>query len=143
MAWYSILPEHLTVYETWIVRTFVCGLFHSYSYLGFLILTFPSQLFLAVLNMSPWILAILYDFLLWVTRSIWHEVPVYGGRAKGEIRPRAPSLRDSARRQSFVNIIARSHSRSQSHDEAVSDLRKRAHQRTHSSISVVEESEND
>lgn len=95
--------------------------------------------------MSPWLLAILYDFVLWITRSIWYEIPVYGGRAKGETRPRAPSLRDSARRESFVKILTRSHSRSQSqsHDDAVTELRKRAHQRTNSSISVVEESEND
>lgn len=93
--------------------------------------------------MSPWLLAILYDFLLWITRSIWFEMPVYGGRARGETRPRAPSLRDSNRRTSFVEILTGSHSRSQSHDDTMASLRKRAHQRKQSSISVIEEPEND
>lgn len=93
--------------------------------------------------MSPWLLAILYDFVLWVTRSLWYEIPVYGGRAKGETRPRAPSLRDSNRRTSFVEILTGTHSRSQSHDEDMASLRKRAHQTGQNSISVVEESEYD
>lgn len=93
--------------------------------------------------MSPWLLAILYDFLLWVARSIWHEMPVFGGRARGETRPRAPSLRDTHRRQSFVEILTGTHSRSQSHDDAMAELRKRSHQRKQESISVVEETEDD
>ncbi|ETI26045.1 hypothetical protein G647_02822 [Cladophialophora carrionii CBS 160.54] len=84
MAWYSILPSHLTTYETWIIRAF---------------------LILAILNMVPWILAILYDFLYYVCRQIWHEVPFIGGRAQGAQRPRAPSLRDRARRMSFKDIL--------------------------------------
>lgn len=138
MSWYSILPAHLTVYETWIVRTFV----RFYRILPISLNTNRIQLFLAVLNMSPWILAILYDFLLWVTRSVWYEIPIYGGRARGETRPRAPSLRDSTRRTSFVEILTATHSRSQSHDESMASLRKRAHQ-NRNSISVLEESEND
>jgi len=43
MAWYSILPSHLTVYETWIVRAFVSSALIpydgviSFSNVGFLI----------------------------------------------------------------------------------------------------------
>lgn len=93
--------------------------------------------------MSPWILAIVYDFVLWVTRSIWFEIPVYGGRARGETRPRAPSLKDSTRRSSFVEIITRTRSPSQSHDDAMADLRKRAHHTKENSYSVIEEPETD
>ncbi|KAL2400428.1 hypothetical protein ABEF95_006361 [Exophiala dermatitidis] len=92
MAWYSILPSHLTTYETWIIR-------------GFLLL--------AIINISPWILAILYDLFYYLGRIVWHEVPIWGGRARGEHRPRAPSLRDrdghnrrrSKRGLSFADII--------------------------------------
>ncbi|KAL2397577.1 hypothetical protein ABEF93_001349 [Exophiala dermatitidis] len=92
MAWYSILPSHLTTYETWIIR-------------GFLLL--------AIINISPWILAILYDLVYYLGRIVWHEVPIWGGRARGEHRPRAPSLRDrdghnrrrSKRGLSFADII--------------------------------------
>ncbi|KIW97461.1 uncharacterized protein Z519_01045 [Cladophialophora bantiana CBS 173.52] len=85
MAWYSLLPAQLTVYETWIVRAF---------------------LILAFINMVPWLLAILYDILYYIGRRIWHEIPVWGGRARGEHRPRAPSLRDRARRVSFRDLMS-------------------------------------
>jgi hypothetical protein len=55
--------------------------------------------------MAPWILAIVYDFLYYVSRRVWHEVPFVGGRARGAQRPRAPSLRDRARRMSFKDIL--------------------------------------
>lgn len=82
MAWYSLLPSHLTVYETWVIR--VC-------------------LFLAVLNLSPWFVAILYDLVLWICRSLWHEVPVVGGRAQGRIRPRRPGLVAGGGRQTSLS----------------------------------------
>ncbi|KAI1616523.1 hypothetical protein EDD37DRAFT_604787 [Exophiala viscosa] len=87
MAWYSILPTQLTFLETWIIR-------------GFLLL--------ALINILPWILALVYDFLLYLGRVVRHEVPFFGGRARGENRPRAPSLRASTakgRRLSFVDIV--------------------------------------
>ncbi|KIV79547.1 hypothetical protein PV11_07099 [Exophiala sideris] len=87
MAWYSILPTQLTFLETWIIR-------------GFLLL--------ALINILPWILAILYDFVLYLGRVVWHEIPFFGGRARGKNRPRAPSLRASTakgRRLSFVDIV--------------------------------------
>jgi len=80
MSWYSILPAHLTTYETWIVRIFI---------------------FLAILNFAPWLFAILFDLALYIVRRTWHEVPVYGGRARGETRPRAPSLADGRRRRTL------------------------------------------
>ena len=87
MAWYSILPTQLTFLETWIIR-------------GFLLL--------ALINILPWILTIVYDFLLYLGRVVWHAIPFFGGRARGENRPRAPSLRASTakgRRLSFVDIV--------------------------------------
>lgn len=66
---------------------------------------FLPQLLLAVINILPWILAILYDACLYVGRVIYHEIPFFGGRARGEHRPRAPSLRDRVRRMSFVDLV--------------------------------------
>jgi hypothetical protein len=64
-----------------------------------------SQLVLAIINISPWIIAIVYDIVLYVARRLWHEIPVWGGRARGDARPRAPSLRDRSRRLSFAELI--------------------------------------
>jgi hypothetical protein len=62
-----------------------------------------------VINILPWILAFLYDALLYLGRMVWHEIPVFGGRARGENRPRAPSLRQRAaagrRRMSIVELV--------------------------------------
>ena len=71
-----------------------------------LTLVLASKLLLAVINILPWILAFLYDALLYLGRMVWHEIPVFGGRARGENRPRAPSLRQRAgRRMSFVELV--------------------------------------
>jgi len=86
MSWYSILPEHLTVYETWAIRFF---------------------LLLSFLNIAPWLIAIIFDFLLWIYRLVYHIIPVYGGRARGQTRPRAPSVRDAHRKRvSLVGLGA-------------------------------------
>lgn len=34
----------------------------------------------------------LYDLLLYLVRTAVYELPIYGGRARGQTRPRAPSL---------------------------------------------------
>ena len=47
---------------------------------------------LALLTVAPWILLVVYDFLLYIWRSATYEMPVIGGRARGKGRPRAPSL---------------------------------------------------
>ncbi|OCK77060.1 hypothetical protein K432DRAFT_305029 [Lepidopterella palustris CBS 459.81] len=72
MAWFSILPDKLTVVETWAGRIFI---------------------FLAMLTIGPWAVILLYDVLLYLWRSITHDIPFVGGRARGKARPRAPSLR--------------------------------------------------
>ncbi|RVX68168.1 hypothetical protein B0A52_08676 [Exophiala mesophila] len=84
MGWYSILPTHLTVYETWIIRAF---------------------LLLSILNLLPWVIAVIYDILYYISRQIWHEVPIWGGRARGQTRPRAPTLRGRDRGMSFRDIV--------------------------------------
>lgn len=126
MAWYSILPSHLTVYETWIIRAF---------------------LILAIINIAPWILAILYDLLYYIFRRMWHEIPFWGGRARGEHRPRAPSLRDRNRRMSFRDIVTGGASGSSGQDtnESSGEPRRRAsrHQKSLSSQSIEEEKEED
>lgn len=96
------------------------------------------QLLLAILNISPWLLAILYDLVLWICRSIWFEIPVYGGRAQGAARPRAPSLTEARRRPSFAELITGGHSRTQS-QEAVAELRRRDRERKHSNNALEEE----
>lgn len=53
--------------------------------------------------MGPWVLLLLYDVVLYVFRSVTYEVPIVGGRARGKMRPRAPSLteRPSGHRRKF------------------------------------------
>ncbi|KEF60883.1 uncharacterized protein A1O9_02446 [Exophiala aquamarina CBS 119918] len=126
MAWYSILPSHLTVYETWIIRAFII---------------------LAIINIAPWILALLYDLLYYIFRRIWHEIPIWGGRARGEHRPRAPSLRDRNRRMSFRDIVTGGSSGSgdQNTNDGAGEFRRRSarHQKSLSSQSIEEEGEDD
>lgn len=55
--------------------------------------------------MAPWLSLIVYDFLLYVFRTIYYEIPIIGGRARGEIRPRAPSLADVRPRVSFTEYL--------------------------------------
>ncbi|KAL8697920.1 MAG: hypothetical protein Q9201_006853 [Fulgogasparrea decipioides] len=82
MSWFSILPAHLTIVETWLIRFF---------------------LLLGILTIGPWALLIIYDLLLWIFRSIYYVIPFVGGRARGKKRPRAPSLseRPSGRPRTF------------------------------------------
>ncbi|KAF2111705.1 hypothetical protein BDV96DRAFT_649682 [Lophiotrema nucula] len=82
MGLLSILPANLITLETWLTRLF---------------------LFLALVTIGPWAVLLLYDLFLYVFRSITHEIPVVGGRARGRARPRAPSLteRPSGHRRKF------------------------------------------
>jgi len=116
MSWYSLLPSHLAVYETWIVR--IC-------------------IFLAVLNFSPWLFALLFDIGLYIVRRIWHEVPVYGGRACGETRPRAPNLADGGRRRT-ISLTGIMGSASPGSVREEGQLRKRGHARGLSNESIEE-----
>lgn len=97
------------------------------------------QLLLAIINLSPWIIAIVYDILLYTCRSVWFEVPRYGGRAQGAARPRAPSVRDRSRRMSFADLM-RVSSFSGAEDN-VDQLRQRhrQHRRDISAVSIQEE----
>ncbi|KAL9083071.1 MAG: hypothetical protein Q9159_006001 [Coniocarpon cinnabarinum] len=70
-AWFSLLPEQLSVYEIWLVRIF---------------------LLLGILTIGPWIAIIIYDFLLYVWRWLTYDLPWIGGRARGRPKPRRPSL---------------------------------------------------
>ncbi|KAK3064095.1 hypothetical protein LTS18_010157 [Coniosporium uncinatum] len=87
MGWFSILPDNLSSFETFIARVFI---------------------FLGLLTIGPWILVILYDFVLYSWRSMTYEVPYIGGRARGKQRPRAPSLAErpdgQPRRMSMVGV---------------------------------------
>lgn len=115
MGWYSLLPPYLTVLETWIIRVAVC--LDSHTGGGNLATLSPSlcvqadisycQIFCAIVNISPWLLAILIDLFLYIFRQIWYWIPIWGGRAQGKTRPRAPSLRDAARRRtlSLASIV--------------------------------------
>jgi len=82
MSWFSILPNSLAVLETWMIRLFIL---------------------LGLLTIGPWAIFIVYDLLLYIFRAIAYEIPVYGGRAQGRQRPRAPSLveRPSGRPRTF------------------------------------------
>jgi len=45
---------------------------------------------------GPWIIALAYDIVLYLWRSITYEIPVVGGRARGRRPPRPPSLTERA-----------------------------------------------
>lgn len=99
MPWFSILPAHLTVVETCLIRFFVSLVAPTPQRS----LTVPCQLLLGMLTIGPWALLIIYDLLLWIFRSIFYLIPFVGGRARGKKRPRAPSLseRPSGRPRTF------------------------------------------
>ncbi|ETN47055.1 uncharacterized protein HMPREF1541_01245 [Cyphellophora europaea CBS 101466] len=123
MAWYSILPPQLEFIERWVIR--IC-------------------LVLAIINLAPWVIAILYDLLLYIGRRLWHEMPIWGGRARGDARPRAPSLRDRPRRFSLVELMGGGDGGSGSKEEmSVDELRRRhkTHVRNTSAASVGIEEE--
>ena len=102
MSWFSLLPAHLTVIETWLIRFFV-----SYPPRGTRTTMSRSSLFyqllLGVATIGPWAVMIVYDLLLYIVRSVTYEIPYFGGRARGRRRPRAPSLveRPNGRPRSF------------------------------------------
>ena len=99
MSWFSILPAHLTIIETWIIRFFV-GPKRSPSTHWKLTC---RKLLLGICTIGPWALMLVYDLVLYIFRSIAYEIPYYGGRARGRRRPRAPSLaeRPNGRPRSF------------------------------------------
>lgn len=49
---------------------------------------------LALITVGPWLLLLVYDIILYMWRSVTFEMPCYGGRARGQGRPRAPSLKE-------------------------------------------------
>ncbi|KAH8692623.1 hypothetical protein BGW36DRAFT_302088 [Talaromyces proteolyticus] len=82
MAWYSLLPEYLKTWESWISRFFIL---------------------LGILMIGPWAAFVVFDLVYYVIRVVSYEIPIIGGRAQGQRRPRAPSLteRPSGRRRAF------------------------------------------
>ncbi|KAF2016334.1 hypothetical protein BU24DRAFT_199754 [Aaosphaeria arxii CBS 175.79] len=82
MGLLSILPESFSALETWITRLF---------------------LLLGIICIGPWAALLVYDVILYTGRSVTHEIPLIGGRARGKARPRAPSLteRPSGHRRRF------------------------------------------
>ncbi|KAJ5749103.1 uncharacterized protein N7511_010799 [Penicillium nucicola] len=104
MAWYSILPQELTHLESWAARVFVCcapfpelPMTQLLTYPGF------SQFVLGLITIGPWAFLILLDATIWLYRMILWEFPGIGGRARGQQRPRAPSLneRPDGQRRAF------------------------------------------
>ena len=45
-----------------------------------------------MLTIGPWAVLVIYDIVLYVFRTVIYEFPIVGGRARGNQRPRAPSL---------------------------------------------------
>ena len=64
MGFFSILPANLTWIETWLARAF---------------------LILAIITLGPWVLALVYDLVLYLWRFAASEI-------QGGQRPAAPSL---------------------------------------------------
>ena len=98
------------------------------------------QLILGLINLSPWFLAITYDLLYYISRQMWYYIPVYGGRARGDARPRAPSLRDRNRRRSIAELISGEGPRA-GVDQRAELGKDRLHQRNVSHESIKEEEE--
>lgn len=63
----------------------------------------PPQFLLGLITIVPWAALILFDVALYLYRMILWELPWIGGRARGEQRPRAPSLneRPDGQRRAF------------------------------------------
>ena len=110
----SLLPDQLSFVETWLARTF---------------------LVLAALILGPWILALVYDLLLYCWRSATYELPYVGGRARGRQRPRAPSLKerpDGHRRRISLPGVTRhqsDHAVTHSKSRSTSSLPQTTHER--------------
>lgn len=108
MSWFSILPAYLTVFETWIIRIFVCPTpfpsIPSPAQNPLLQLITPLlQLILGTVTIGPWLLVLTYDLVLYIFRALAYDIPIIGGRARGSQRPRAPSFaeRPSGRARTF------------------------------------------
>jgi hypothetical protein len=99
MGLLSILPDQFISVETWLTRFFVCT---RLSGSGTKLIQ-TTQLLMGVILIGPWVCLLVYDLLLYIARSITHEIPFVGGRAQGKARPRAPSLteRPSGHRRKF------------------------------------------
>ncbi|KAL1968330.1 hypothetical protein VTN77DRAFT_1859 [Rasamsonia byssochlamydoides] len=111
MAWYSLLPPHLTTFETWIVRFFIL---------------------LGILTIGPWAFLVLFDIVLYIWRLATYEIPIVGGRARGRRRPRAPTLteRPSGRRRAFS--LRGEETEAEADDRPPEGLKKRQGQRSQS-----------
>lgn len=103
MSWFSILPAHLTIVETWIIRFFVRPTLHNPPKQLRANIISNLQLLLGILTIGPWLILILYDLVLYIVRAATYEIPYFGGRARGRQKPRAPSLveRPSGRARKF------------------------------------------
>jgi hypothetical protein len=91
-----------------------------------------------LINLSPWLIAIVFDIVVYIARFTWHYVPVYGGHAQGETRPRAPSLADRRRRGTLSLTAMMTDASRQQLREDHRDMRQR-HARTFSDESIAEE----
>lgn len=61
------------------------------------------QIVLGLVTIGPWIALIVWDLLYYCWRFATFDFPIFGGRARGRERPRAPSLaeRSDGARRSF------------------------------------------
>jgi len=96
MGYLSLLPDHLSTFETWLARIFVwLSNLHTLQGCADLI-----QLLLGAVTMGPWILVLIYDIILYAWRTITYGLgmSVHGGQW-----PQAPSLtkRPSGHRKRF------------------------------------------
>lgn len=116
MAWYSILPPHLIQVESWAVRIFVrlhsclkavfldMQLVRHRRFFSLRSLTASlTQFLLGLITIVPWAVLIIVDAAIYLFRLLLWELPWIGGRARGQQRPRAPSLneRPGGQRRAF------------------------------------------
>lgn len=63
----------------------------------------PPQFLLGLITIVPWAILIIVDASIYLFRLLLWELPWIGGRARGQQRPRAPSLneRPDGQRRAF------------------------------------------
>ena len=98
---------------------------------------------MGLINISPWVIALLIDLVLYIVRKVWFEIPIWGGRARGEIRPQAPVYPDRERRRTlslvgFMSGGSPGRVREEERRRKEEGLRNRGHKRNVSAESIEE-----
>lgn len=94
------------------------------------------QFILGVMVIAPWLAFLIYDAVLFIIRTITHEIPFVGGRARNLPRPRAPSLseRPSGHKRKFSIAVPGMMSSQESAADGLDGLKNRLAKSTSNAI---------